>query len=131
MSSLYTLTVQTVRIKAVQEFYDTEAKYIDYLALSIKVVNTELPKSLTGAQLFMERFLEEASKPDPIITPMDVKNVFSTIPVIHNYSTALHDSLGERLNAWDNSRTKIGDIILDLVCCQPTAQLTLRSRITF
>lgn len=66
-------------------------------------------------QLFMERFNDEALKPNPIITQMDVKNVFSSIPVIQNYSRELHDSLGERLDSWDNDSTKIGDIILDLV----------------
>lgn len=65
----------------------------------------------------MERFTEEASKADPMITQMDVRNVFCSIPVIQNYSTALHDSLGERLDSWDNDNTKIGDIIMDLVSC--------------
>jgi hypothetical protein len=63
----------------------------------------------------MEPFTERSAQHDPYITTMDVRNIFSSIPVIQNYSKALHDSLGHRLDAWDNDTTKIGDIILDLV----------------
>eukprot|EP01127_Copromyxa_protea_P024457 TRINITY_DN9638_c0_g1_i1.p1 TRINITY_DN9638_c0_g1~~TRINITY_DN9638_c0_g1_i1.p1 ORF type:complete len:508 (+),score=42.60 TRINITY_DN9638_c0_g1_i1:33-1556(+) len=93
-------TKETVRCRVVQELYETEAKYIDYLTLAMT--------------LFMERFEEEADKPEPIITIGEVRDIFSSIAVIQNYSKALHDSLRNRLDEWDNDTTKIGDIILDL-----------------
>lgn len=80
-----------------KEMVDTEDTYCQNLSVMREVYMT--PLLVLANQL-------------PSIKPEDLKIIFSSSEVISNYSTKLLEELRERLNAWNNDRTKVGDIFL-------------------
>ncbi len=85
------------RFYIVKEMVDTEDTYCQNLSVMRDVYMT--PLLVLANQL-------------PSIRPEDLKIVFSSSEVISNYSVKLLEELRERLNLWNNDRTKVGDIFL-------------------
>lgn len=85
------------RFYIVKEMVDTEDTYCQNLSVMRDVYMT--PLLVLANQL-------------PSIKPEDLKIIFSSSEVISNYSAKLLEELRERLNAWNNDRTKVGDIFL-------------------
>jgi hypothetical protein len=86
------------RSKIVQEIYSTEMSYLGTLQL-VK-------------DNFLDPLRDLSSGKDALLSAEDVRNIFSDIEVILNYSISLAEDLKQRLVGWNNSSSKLGDIFI-------------------
>lgn len=89
------------RTYIVQEIFDTEKNYVEGLT---HMVNA-----------YMQPLIEKAqSRRDMIITPQQIKLIFSSVEIILNFASTLLGKLQDRMELW-NETTCIGDIFLEVM----------------
>lgn len=103
---------RTKRALAAREILDTEQRYVACLGSLVDNYKAALDESL--ATHLKQRKPGPGRGPQPIATAAQIKTMFSNVQAILNTNRVLLAQLRQRVEAWDDATSQLGDVFLRL-----------------